>query len=327
LTRLVEKYRPKVWADIVGQEKVIQTIKKVIERGWTLPHMLFSGPAGVGKTSAALVISSVTGIPILEYNASDARGIDDVRYEIKKQAQYKMKQILFLDEADMMTDPAQHALRRIMETTDSIFILSGNDEWRFLDAIKSRCAIFRFRRIPDDVIEKRIVEIIRAEGVQVHANSEEEKKLVIDSIKLLVKKANGDLRTAINDLEKVIGENKTITPESIAIIQSSVGMYVLAMNQALAGKFEDAKTTIEKAYVEGNYDSRVAFKELYEAIPSLTASKDVKIRLFEKLGEAEGNSNRGSNPIVQVISFLAFVWLVPYLSPCPILSKGLGSSS
>lgn len=325
--RLVEKYRPHNWSEIIGQDKVVSALKRIANRGWSLPHMLFIGPPGSGKTSVANVLGKVLDLPVLEYNASDDRGIEFIREEVKKQAQYKIEQIIFLDEGDQLTNVAQQAMRRIMEETKSaIFILAGNEEWKLIDAIKSRCSIFRFKRIPDELVQQKIVEVIRGEGITINATTPEEQEGVRNAIKLLAKKAQGDLRTALNDLEQIVDEHQTITLESVAVIESSVGLYTLAMRQALAGKFEEAKTTIEKAYVEGHFDPRTSFQEIYDAIPGLTIDREVKIRLFAKLGEAEANSKRGSNPIIQIVSFISFVWLIPYLSACPVLSKSLGGT-
>jgi len=328
VVRLTEKYRPQKWDDVIGQDRVVNALKKIANRGWSLPHMLFVGPPGSGKTSVANMLGNVLDLPVLEYNASDDRGIEFIREEVKKQAQYKVEQIIFLDESDQLTSAAQHAMRRIMERTKSaIFILAGNDEWKLIDAIKSRCSVFRFKRIPDELVQQKIVEVIRTENIKIDATTPEEREGVRNAIQLLVKKAQGDLRTALNDLEQIIDEHQTITLESVAVIESSVGLYTLAMRQALAGKFEDAKTTVEKAYVEGHFDPRTSFQEIYEAIPDLTIDREVKIRLFAKLGEVEANSKRGSNPVIQIISFISFVWLVPYLSTCPVLNRSLSGSS
>lgn len=322
MVRLTEKYRPKTWEDVVGQEEIINSIRKVVERkGWDLPHLLFIGPPGNGKTTVARIIAKELAIDIHEFNASDERGIDFIRDEIKKLSQYMGERIIFLDEADQLTPPAQHAMRRIMEQTKgSIFILTGNREWQIIDAIKSRCAIYRFKPIREEEIQKKIVQIIQSEGLKVAASTAEEQDIVRQGIIRLVKKAKGDLRTALNDLEKIIDEHGIITPESVAVIESAVGLGILAMRQALAGKFWEGKDTIEKAFVEGKYNPRTIFSEIYEGIPELAGvDNEVKIRIFEKLGETEANSKRGSDPVIQLISFLAFIWLIPYLSKCPVL--------
>ncbi len=317
--RLVEKYRPKKWEDIVGQEKVIKSIRATLKRNWGLPHYLFLGAPGCGKTSVAEVMAKELGLDFHEFNASDARGIDFIREEIKRLSQFKGARIIFLDESDQLTDAAQHAMRRIMEQTEeSVFILTGNDEWKIIDAIKSRCAIFRFPPLKHEDVEKKLIEIIRGEGIALDADTEEKQNQVRAGLKRLIERSQGDLRAAINDLEKIVDAGGQITPESVAVLGEASSLHVIALKYALSGNFEAAKDTIEKAHVEGRYDSRLTFKELYKALETIE-NREWKIRLYSKLGEIEANAKRGSDPIIQIIAFLAYAWVVPHLSQCPVL--------
>lgn len=319
--RLTEKYRPGVWSEVVGQDKIVSSIKNIVDRvklakgqGIT-PHFLFLGPPGVGKTTVAEIIGKELGYEVVEYNASDDRTLVFVRDEIKRLASFKATQVIILDEFDEMIKPAQMAMKRIMETTDSIFILLANHEWKIEDPIKSRCAKFTFSRITDDVIEKKIVSIIVAEGIKFSPTEE-----VKQGLKDLVKNADGDLRRAINDLESITDANKYITNESVALLQKPVGLGLVALNYALQGDFDSAKESIEKAYVEGRYDPRKTIHEIYDAIPKLQLDQEIKIRMFEKLGQTDANVKFGGDPVVQIITYIAFVWLLPHLSKCPVLS-------
>src|SRR3989344_3996852 len=151
-----EKYRPHTFADIRGQKDIVEKVSALVKSG-NMPHLLFSGPAGVGKTTMALVIAhELFGDSwrdnTLELNASDERGIDVVRVKVKDFARTRAIgdvpfKIIYLDECDALTKDAQQALRRTMEnyTQTCRFILSCNYSSKILDPIQSRCAVFRFK--------------------------------------------------------------------------------------------------------------------------------------------------------------------------------------
>lgn len=323
MTRLTEKYRPRDWSEVAGQRDIVNSIRANIANRHKLgmPHYLFCGQTpGSGKTTVAMLIAKELNVEFHEFNASDERGIGFIREEIKRLSQFKGERIIFLDEADNLTPEAQHAMRRIMEQTEGgIFILTGNDEWKIIDALKSRCTIHRFPPLKNEDIERKIVQIIMAEEMPLDADTEEKRNQIRTGIKNLVEHANGDLRAAINNLMKIIDEGGKITPESVAVVKSATSLHVQALKYALGGNFEASKNVVEKAFIEGNFDSRLTFRELYKALETIEDT-DIKIRLYEKLGEVEANSRRGASPIIQIIAFLSYVWIVPHLSKCPVLS-------
>src|SRR3989304_5210778 len=172
----IEKYRPKKLDAIVGQVEVIKRLKSYVQSR-NLPHLLFSGPPGVGKTASAICVARELfgedwGNNFTELNASDERGIDVVRTKIKNfartaplgDAEFK---IIFLDEADALTSDAQSALRRTMEkyTTSCRFILSCNYLSNIIEPIQSRCAYYRFVPITSVAIKERIMYIVKEEGI------------------------------------------------------------------------------------------------------------------------------------------------------------------
>lgn len=189
----IEKYRPKSFNDIVGQADIVTFIKKHIDN---LPHLIFYGKAGIGKTTLALIISNESKSDILELNSSSDRGIDTVRGRIMnfiRHSSLKGKKILFLDEADQITQDAQLCLRSIMEkyAFNCRFILACNDISKIIEPLQSRCKTFEFKSLdPNDIIVRlRFI----ADNEFIKATDSDLRNIAI--------KSNGDMRKAINDLQ------------------------------------------------------------------------------------------------------------------------------
>lgn len=308
---LVEKYRPSSFDEVCGQNEVVGSIKQVIKRK-ELPHFFFIGPAGSGKTSVAHIMAKTLGYPIRELNASDERGIDVVRNEVKRLSKTMGNRILLLDEVDNMTNDAQQALRRIMETTKStLFVLTGNREWKIIDPIKSRCAIYHFNRLGDEDVLRRVLKVCKAEGIKIEMKAR-------PGIIQLVKDAKGDLRMALNTLEKLVGEGKEISEKSVIGLRKPK-IAANALSKALDGDFEGAKNMLEDSYINCRFDVDDIVNELYEAIGRLE-NRGLKIKLYTKLSDIEHRCKVGSNPLVQLVSFISWAWILPHLShKCPIM--------
>jgi len=198
----VERHRPQTVSDIKGQSSVVQRLASYAKVS-DFPHLLFAGPPGTGKTTAAMALTrDVFGENfrnnLLEMNASDERKLESIRSKVKQFARTspygdaKFK-IIFLDEADALTHDAQGALRRIMEQYAQTcrFILSCNYSSKIIEPIQSRCAVFRFRPLPDSEVMNQVMDVAKSEGVS----------LANDAAEALVRISQGDLRKAITALQ------------------------------------------------------------------------------------------------------------------------------
>ncbi len=208
----VERHRPQTVADIKGQKAVVDRLVAYSQKQ-TFPHLLFAGPPGTGKTTAALALTrDVFGesyrMNLLEMNASDERKLESIRTKVKGFAKTAPVpgtsfKVIFLDEADALTPDAQGALRRIMEQHSQTcrFILSCNYSSKIIEAIQSRCAVFRFRPLADSEVLDQVK----------HVASEENVALEDDAAEALAKIAQGDLRRAITALQVSAAISETIT--------------------------------------------------------------------------------------------------------------------
>lgn len=191
---LSEKYRPTLIHQVLGNPDTIETIKLVLSSNM-LPHLIFTGPPGTGKTTCAKIIARTASQNVLELNASDDRGIDIVRDRIKIFAHRRIEsgfKLIVLDEADSMTTAAQQALRRLMETVpDTRFILICNTFTKIFEPVQSRCAVLRFERISDSEISSRLCEIASYESIDVDK----------EAMQLITTLSDGDFRQALNVLQ------------------------------------------------------------------------------------------------------------------------------
>ena len=223
----IEKYRPHNFDEIIGQDKNITILNNMISKN-SLPHLLFYGKSGTGKTSTIMSIANrLYGknktFMVMRLDASDDRGINTVREEIKGFAD-KMTpfnnsvKLIILDEADSMTYDAQFALRRIIEiySDNTRFCLICNYENKIIPPIKARCINIRFYPIDKNIIINKLKFIAENEMI----------KYSEDSIATIASIANGDLRKAINMLQSISMMNNTITSNmcynSIGIPQPNI---------------------------------------------------------------------------------------------------------
>jgi replication factor C small subunit len=240
----VEKYRPTKLSEIVNQTEIIGSLEALIKDPTDMPHLLFSGSAGVGKTTTALCLSrQILGEYAkdctLDLNASDERGIGMVREKVKKFSRFAGMvdvpfKIIILDEADEMTSDAQTALRRIIEDAAKIcrFILIANNVSKIIQPIQSRCAAFKFTSISEEDIITRLEEIAKNEKVKTDKRG----------LKAIYEYTEGDLRHAIN-LMQATASLGGITEENVKV---SAGLTKTSdvdevLKIALSGKVVEAR--------------------------------------------------------------------------------------
>jgi replication factor C subunit 2/4 len=214
----VEKYRPKQLSDIVGNTDSVNKLQAIAQQG-NLPNLIITGPPGTGKTTSVLALAhellgSSYKNAVLELNASDSRGIDAVRSEIKTFAQTRVTlpqgkhKIVILDEVDSMTKAAQQSLRRIMEiyAHTTRFALACNISSKIIEPIQSRCAILRFTKLDDNELMDRLRVVLQEENITNYDDT---------GLKALLFTAQGDMRQALNNLQSTWSSFQQITAETV----------------------------------------------------------------------------------------------------------------
>ncbi|MEF8784848.1 MAG: replication factor C small subunit [Haloarculaceae archaeon] len=303
----LEKYRPETFDDIVGQDTIVDRLRSYVERD-DLPHMLFAGPAGIGKTTASVTIArELYGEDweehFLELNASDERGIDVVRDRIKSFARTSFGgvdyRIIFLDEADALTSDAQSALRRTMEqfSNNVRFILSCNYSSQIIDPIQSRCAVFRFSPLADEAVEAQIRKIAATEGITV----------TDDGVDALVYAADGDMRKAINGLQAAAVTGDTVDEEAVFEITSTARPEEIneMVTLALSGDFTAARSRLDQLITEEGIAGGDIIDQLHRSVWEFELDDEAAVRLLDRIGEADYRITEGANERIQLEALLA----------------------
>ena len=303
----VEKYRPKKISEIVNQKEIMGSLGALLKNQSEMPHLLFSGSAGVGKTSTAICISrDILGKYwqdySLELNASDERGIGMVREKVKKFSRFAGLdteipfKIIILDEADEMTSDAQTALRRIIEDTAKYcrFILIANNLSKIIEPIQSRCVVFKFTRISNKEISSQLKFIAQKEKIKA-----DEKGL-----ETISDYADGDIRHAINILQAAASTGSI----DVSSVKSVIGLTKTkdvqdVLKLALDGKVSDAREKmIELIKVYGMSESDF-LKYINQAV---FASKTSNIEgILEIIAKYDYRILVGANPEIQLSALLA----------------------
>lgn len=307
-----EKYRPVILAEMRNQVDVVNRLKRFAETK-AMPHCLFAGPPGSGKTTAALCLAhDLFGErfmdAFLELNASDQRGIDVIRTTVKEFARIATIsevpfKILVLDEADNMTADAQHALRRTMERyTDTCrFVLSCNYSGRIIEPIQSRCAIFRF--VPLEAEDVSAYVKIIAEKEHVH--------LTEPGLRALTDSSEGDLRKAINTLQGASSLGKPIDEKVVyeVVGKAKPGDVQELLDVAAKGDFLKAREKLRSMLVQQGLSGKDILKQIHSEILRMPIPEKSKIELIDAAGEIDYRLIQGADEEVQLSSLLAHLAL------------------
>jgi len=301
-----EKYRPKKLDEIVGQDNIIKRIKAFVKKG-SIPNLLFAGIQGTGKTSVAIALANElfgNRDNFIELNASDSRGIDTVRGEIKDFARTRPIgkanfKIILLDEADALTKDAQQALRRTMENYSETcrFILDCNYSSKLIEPIQSRCVVFRFRPITQEDIKKYFERIEKGENI----------KIKEDAISAIYKECGGDLRKATNILQACASIDKEISEDTVLEVIGKAKRKDIEklLNLAIGGKFLESRKKLYNLMIDQGVSPDDLLKQIYSQIFELEIDDNEKLRIIKLLADYEFRIVEGSNPLIQIEAFLA----------------------
>jgi replication factor C small subunit len=303
-----EKYRPKTLDEVIGQQQIVEKLKAFV-RSKNIPHLLFAGPAGTGKTTCAIAVAKeLYGADwnknMIELNASDERGIDTIRVKVKDFARTRPMpgtpfKMIMLDEADALTKDAQHALRRTMENYANTcrFILNCNYSSKIILPIQSRCALFRFKPLNSDDVKKYIEKIVKFEKLKINPKATD---AVYDA-------SGGDLRMVTNILQSCASLGKDINEEmvySVAGVAKPKEMEAI-LKLALDGRISEAKTKILSTMLNYGLSGLDTIKIINKHVWDMDIPDSQKIWLIDRIGEYEFRIVEGADEFLQIESLLA----------------------
>ncbi|MET1160180.1 MAG: replication factor C small subunit [Thermoprotei archaeon] len=309
-----EKYRPRTLDEIVDQEEVVKRLKRFVEEK-NMPHLLFAGPPGTGKTTAAHCLAhDLFGENyrqyMLELNASDERGIDVIRSKVKEFARTRVPgnipfKIVLLDEADNMTADAQQALRRLMEmyTASTRFILIANYPSKIIEPIQSRCAVFRFTPLKKEDVIARLKYIAEQENV----------KYSEDALETIYELSEGDMRRAINILQAAAALGEVTVDAVYKVVGLAHPREVKQMLQlALAGNFTEARNKLRELMINYGLSGLDIIKQIHREVfsPELKLPDEVRIMIADLAGEIQFRLVEGADDEIQLNAFLARLALI-----------------
>ncbi len=308
-----EKYRPSNLKEVIGQEAIVDKLKEFV-KAKSFPNMIFSGPAGVGKTTSAIALAKeLYGENLheafLELNASDSRGIDVIRGRVKEFARTLplsggMVKIIFLDEADALTSEAQHALRRTMEkySSSTRFILSANYASKIIEPIQSRCVVLRFKPLKEEEMKSYIDRVAKTEGLEVNDKA----------VEALIYVSEGDLRKLTNIMQSAAVSEKKVTDKEIYDIAARARpKEIIAMlKYALAGDFVKARTELNTLVLSHGMSGEDILLQCYREALNLDVEDRLKLRIISMVGDYNFRIVEGANDRIQLEAMIASLALL-----------------
>ncbi|MEM0218481.1 MAG: replication factor C small subunit [Desulfurococcaceae archaeon] len=309
-----EKYRPRSLVEVVNQREVVERLKKFVAEK-NVPHMLFAGPPGTGKTTVAHAFAhDLYGENyrqyMLELNASDERSITVIRSKVKEFARSKVTgevpfKIVLLDEADNMTADAQQALRRLMElySANTRFILTANYPSKIIEPIQSRCAVFRFTPLKKEDVVGRLMYICQNENIKCYDKA----------LELIYELSEGDMRKAINILQSAAAISDVTEEAVFKVVGLAHPREVREMLQlALAGNFLEARRKLRDLMITYGLSGLDIIKQIHREVFSteLKIPEDLKILIADYAGEIQFRLTEGADDEVQLNAFLARLALI-----------------
>ncbi len=312
----IDKYRPNRLNEIAGQNMIIEHLKSYVYNN-NIPHMLFVGPPGVGKTASSIALAKELYLGewhenFLELNASDERGIETIRIKVKNFSKtvpssiFNFK-IIFLDESDALTIDAQTALRRIIEQYGSNcrFIFACNYINKIIDPIKSRCSILNFNKISNEEIKNYIQKIATYENISISEKS----------CNSIASKSNGDLRQALI-MAQVLSLNKDILLQESFYDNINIDHYIPLVKEsiieALNGNFKSSYFNLINLQRENGISIYEIVKIIHNIVYTLEISNNILAQIISILGDCEHKLIAGSDEEIQFGSLIAKLTLIYY---------------
>lgn len=309
----VEKHRPKDLNEVVGNVAAVERLRIIAQHG-NLPNLILTGPPGIGKTSSLLCLCRQLLGPnlknaFLELNASDERGIEVVRQDIKAFAKRHVllpegrHKVILLDESDSMTEAAQQAMRRIMEkySRTTRFVFACNQSDKVIEAIQSRCAIIRFTRIQEGEIATRLVKICKAENVE----------FTKDGIDALATLSDGDLRTAVNNLQVTAIRFNFINQANVeSAIDVPDPTAIQGIFSALSqDAFRAALTNMHGLIERGHSASDIISSLLRYVRKTDTMGDKMKLYVMKEIGFAQLRLSQGDSSPLQLDGLVSQIYI------------------
>ncbi|OHT12489.1 Replication factor C subunit 4 [Tritrichomonas foetus] len=310
----VERYRPRVLNDVVGNSAAVERLRIIAAQG-NIPNLILTGPPGIGKTTSLLclcreLLGDQLKDAVIELNASDDRGIEVVRQDIKSFAKRHLNlpegrhKVVLLDEADSMTEAAQQAMRRIMEkySNTTRFVFACNMSEKVIEPIQSRCAIVRFTRVDEGQIATRLSQICQEEKIE----------FTKDGIDALAVLADGDMRSAVNGLQATAIRHGLINQENVqATVDVPNPAAISEMFSALRNDdFRGALTIMNGLETRGHSSSDIVSSLFKTARRDTAFNEKMKLNVLKEIGLTQMAMAQGVSSPLQLDGLLARIYKV-----------------